>query len=121
MSHKSRQSGEGFTCIRCRTHVGAESYGTRHRNHCPVCLWSRHVDDEPGDRRCACRSPMEPVAIEVRSDREWAIVHRCTGCGTLRTNRVAGDDHELSLLAIALRPLANPAFPLDLYRPGSGR
>jgi hypothetical protein len=55
---------------------------------------------------------MEPVAIEVRQDGEWAIVHRCRGCGTLRTNRIAGDDHELSLLSLALRPIANPAFPI---------
>jgi len=56
---------------------------------------------------------MQPVAIEVRAEGEWAIVHRCTGCGILRTNRIAGDDHALSLLGLALKPLANPAFPLD--------
>lgn len=56
---------------------------------------------------------MEPIGIEVRRDGEWAIIHRCTGCGTLRTNRIAGDDHELALLALALRPLARPAFPLE--------
>lgn len=60
---------------------------------------------------------MEPIAIEVRQDGEWAIVHRCSGCGTLRTNRIAGDDRELSLLSLALRPIASPAFPLaDLGR-----
>lgn len=64
---------------------------------------------------------MEPVAIEVRQGGrgEWAIVHRCMGCGLLRTNRIAGDDHELALLALALRPLANPAFPLDAFTPPS--
>jgi hypothetical protein len=59
---------------------------------------------------------MEPIAIEVRKDGEWALVHRCTGCGVLKTNRVAGDDLERSLLALALRPIANPAFPLDDLR-----
>lgn len=59
---------------------------------------------------------MEPIAIEVRQDGEWALVHRCTGCGTLKTNRIGGDDHERSLLALALRPVANPAFPLDDLR-----
>lgn len=61
---------------------------------------------------------MEPVAVEVRRDGEWAIIHRCTGCGMLRTNRVAGDDAERALLALALRPIANPAFPLDDLREG---
>lgn len=58
---------------------------------------------------------MEPVGIEVRRDGEWAIIHRCTGCGLLRTNRIAGDDSERTLLALALRPLARPAFPLDAF------
>lgn len=113
MSQKSRPDG-GFTCIRCRRAVGAESFGTRHRNHCPHCLWSRHLDGEPGDRRSPCCQPMEPVAIEVRRDGEWALVHRCAGCGLLRTNRIAGDDAVLPLLALAVRPLARPAFPLDM-------
>ena len=115
MSHKSRGDEPRFTCIRCKSHVFCESYGTKHRNHCPACLWSRHVDEEPGDRSCPCRSPMEPISIEVRRDGEWAVVHRCTGCGTLRTNRIAGDDHPLTLLALALRPIANPAVPLDQF------
>lgn len=115
MSRKSRPDNAGFTCIHCRRQIPTTSYGTKHRNHCPLCLWSRHVDDEPGDRRCACRSPMEPVALEVRRDGEWAIVHRCAGCSTLKTNRIAGDDHELALLALALKPLANPPFPLDCF------
>lgn len=118
MSHKSRRETGDFTCIHCRRTIPNDSWGTRHRNHCPACLWSRHVDDEPGDRRCPCAQPMQPVAIEVRERGEWAIVHRCTGCGILRTNRVAGDDHELALLGLALRPLANPAFPLEVLDRG---
>ncbi|MCA9311903.1 MAG: RNHCP domain-containing protein [Phycisphaerales bacterium] len=113
MSRKSRRDS-GFTCIHCRQTIDQETYGTRHRNHCPRCLWSRHVDDEPGDRRCPCRAPMSPVGVEVRRDGEWAIIHRCTGCSTLRTNRIAGDDAELALLQLALRPLVHPPFPLDL-------
>lgn len=108
-----------FRCVRCGHAVATSVVGTRHRNHCPRCLWSMHLDDHPGDRVCPCRSPMEPIAIEVRRDGEWAIVHRCAGCGLLRTNRIAGDDHEMSLLALALRPLSRPAFPLDAFE-GSG-
>lgn len=103
-----------FRCARCGHAIDKAAMGTRHRNHCPRCLWSMHLDDEPGDRRCPCRSPMQPIAIEVRRDGEWAIIHRCTGCNLLRANRIAGDDHELALLFLALRPLSRPAFPLDL-------
>ena len=56
---------------------------------------------------------MEPIGIEVRATGEWAIIHRCAGCAVLRTNRIAGDDAERALLALALRPIARPAFPLD--------
>lgn len=115
MSHKSHHDSS-FTCINCKFQIPAQSFGTRHRNHCPVCLWSRHLDDEPGDRRESCRAPMMPIAIEVRRDGEWAIVHRCNGCGILKCNRVAGDDQERALLALSLRPIASPAFPLDDIR-----
>ena len=109
-----RHEAEGFTCINCKLRVPGQAWGTRHRNHCPACLYSRHVDDQPGDRACACRSPMEPIAIEAKSDGEWSIVHRCTGCGVIKLNRIAGDDSERALLSLALRPLSRPAFPLDL-------
>jgi hypothetical protein len=57
---------------------------------------------------------MEPVAVWVRGD-EWALIHRCLGCGTLRSNRIAGDDSVPALLALAARPLANPPFPVDRF------
>ena len=34
--------------------VGPADAGTRHRNHCPNCLASVHLDDEPGDRAADC-------------------------------------------------------------------
>ena len=108
-----RHEADPFHCTHCRQPVGAQSFGTRHRNHCPHCLWSRHVDDGVGDRLAACRAPMQPIAIEVRDEGEWAIIHRCTCCGTVKTNRIAGDDSERARLMLALRPLANPPFPLE--------
>jgi len=56
---------------------------------------------------------MEPIAVWVRKDGEWAIVHRCRKCGIVRTNRIAGDDNEIVLMSLAVRPLARPPFPLD--------
>lgn len=117
MSRKARPDRSGFTCIHCRHDVPGQSWGTRHRNHCPRCLWSRHVDDEPGDRRSPCGQPMQPIGISLREDGEWSLIHRCTGCRLLRVNRIAGDDHELALLSLALRPLAQAPFPIDDLRP----
>ena len=102
-----------FVCAHCHQTVPGAAAGTEHRNHCPWCLWSLHVDLLPGDRRCGCKGPMEPIAVWVRRDGEWAIVHRCQRCGGIRTNRIAGDDNELALMSLAAQPLARPPFPLD--------
>jgi hypothetical protein len=56
---------------------------------------------------------MEPIAVYARQKGEWSIIHKCTACGTLRMNRIAGDDSEVLLLSLALRPIALPAFPLE--------
>lgn len=93
--------------------MSLDAYGTAHRNHCPNCLWSRHLDDTPGDRAAECGSSMEPIAICVRNDGEWVLIHRCTGCGVLHLNRTAGDDNPLLLLRLAVKPLAQPPFPLE--------
>jgi hypothetical protein len=103
-----------FRCRHCGLDVPLDAPGTAHRNHCPNCLWSRHVDDDvPGDRDSDCGSSMEPLAIAVRGDGEWIVVHRCVGCDELHLNRSAGDDNPLLLLRLALKPLAQPPFPLE--------
>jgi hypothetical protein len=56
---------------------------------------------------------MEPIAVSVRGDGEWVLVHRCTACQELHLNRTAGDDNPLALLRVATRPLALPPFPLE--------
>jgi xanthine/CO dehydrogenase XdhC/CoxF family maturation factor len=73
-----------------------------------------HVDDDlPGDRDADCAGSMEPIAVTVGDDGEWSLVHRCGGCAAVRVNRIAGDDNALVLMRIAVRPLAQPAFPLE--------
>jgi len=106
-----------FLCAQCGQAVPGAAPGTDHRNHCPRCLWSLHVDLRPGDRRAGCRGLMEPIALWVKADGEWAVVHRCRQCGGMRTNRIAGDDNEVALISLAVRPLARPPFPLDRLTP----
>ena len=112
-SQHPQREGASWNCRRCRLEVPAQAPGTAHRNHCPQCLWSLHVDERPGDRRSACRGGMEPIAIWVRPDEEWALVHRCGSCHALRVNRIAGDDNVLALLSLAARPMALPPLPLE--------
>jgi hypothetical protein len=105
---------DSFRCGNCRLDVSMRAPGTAHRNHCPNCLWSRHLDDDrPGDREAECGSLMEPIAIAVRGDGEWVLVHRCRGCDELHLNRTAGDDNPLMLLRVAVLPLARPPFPIE--------
>lgn len=111
------REGPSFRCRRCGLEIGRDAPGTRHRNHCPFCLWSVHVDERPGDRASACGGGMEPIAVWVRPDCEWALVHRCGSCHALRANRIAGDDDAAALLALAAWPLAHPPFPLRGRRP----
>ncbi|MBB4660838.1 hypothetical protein BDZ31_000411 [Conexibacter arvalis] len=56
---------------------------------------------------------MEPIAVAVRGGGEWVLVHRCGGCGELDLNRIAGDDNPLLLTRLAVKPLAQPPFPLE--------
>ena len=104
---------ETFRCVRCKQAVDMLSFGTTQRNHCPQCLWSRHVDNFPGDRKASCGSPMEPLAVFLGNGGEWMLIHRCKGCNLLHENRIAGDDSVMVLMAIAARPLANPPIPLE--------
>ena len=96
-----RNERDPFRCGRCRAIVGPTISGGRHRNHCPFCLTSRHVDARrPGDRMSPCRSLMAPIGTLFRPDGEQMIVHRCNGCGVMRRCRVAADDHPEALLRL---------------------
>lgn len=97
-----------FICSHCGRSVEPSPSGNR--NHCPSCLRSLHVDIKKGDRMSGCRGIMDPVAIWVKESGEWSILHRCRSCGFIRANRVAADDSEPLLLAIAAFPLGRPPF-----------
>ena len=96
---------ESFKCGRCRAFVGPTVSGGRHRNHCPLCLHSRHVDDcRPGDRASPCRALMAPIGVFHRPKGEQVLLHRCLGCGLERHNRVAADDNPLAVLRLSPVP-----------------
>jgi hypothetical protein len=101
-----------FTCKYCGAFVSAQkaASGVINRNHCPYCLYSRHVDlFEAGDRLCACKELMVPVGLTLKKSRdkyslnqpgELMLVHRCQACGDLSINRIAADDDPFKILAI---------------------
>jgi DNA-directed RNA polymerase subunit RPC12/RpoP len=98
-----------FRCCRCKAWVESdpELAGVKHRNHCPYCLHSRHVDqDKPGDRRSDCHAAMRPIGLTLKAthnkygsqDGELMLIHHCLGCGRLSINRIAADDNAERLL-----------------------
>ena len=108
--YKTHPCTDSFTCKVCGRPVVAAGAGSDHRNHCPNCLSSLHLDIEPGDRQADCGGIMDPVGVWVRKNGEWAIIRRC---GQLSSNRVAADDNPMKLMSIAMKPLTSPPFPLE--------
>jgi hypothetical protein len=78
---------EDFVCEHC----GASVQGTGYTNHCPTCLWSKHVDVNPGDRKAVCLGMMQPTAIEVKGD-TYVLSHTCVTCGHVKRNKVTKYD-----------------------------
>lgn len=100
-----REGTESFKCVHCKAFIGPTVSGGRHRNHCPRCLHSRHVDHTIGDRAATCKATMAPVGRFERPNGEPVMVHRCLGCGLERHNRLAADDDwELFLALPAVAP-----------------
>lgn len=78
---------EDFTCAHC----GAVVFGNGYTNHCPKCLWSRHVDNNPGDRAANCGGMMEPISVES-SGNGFIITHKCSVCGHTRRQHASEND-----------------------------
>ena len=111
--YKTHLCSEVFTCRVCARTIVPQGAGSDHRNHCPNCLTSLHVDITPGDRQSDCGGIMDAIALWVRKNGESAVIHRCRRCGALSSNRVAADDNPMKLMSIALRPLCEPPFPIE--------
>ena len=78
---------EDFVCENC----GFKVIGNGYTNHCPKCLYSKHVDINPGDRLEKCGGLMKPVSIEG-STGHYKIMHSCIKCGYKKINKVQDID-----------------------------
>jgi DNA-directed RNA polymerase subunit RPC12/RpoP len=87
---KFSKNDDEFICENCGSKV--ERLGYTSRNHCPKCLYSKHVDINPGDRAETCHGMLEPVGIEINTKKGYIIVSRCKKCGSIRKNKAAEDD-----------------------------
>lgn len=84
---KFQRHTEDFTCEQCGFAVVGDGY----TNHCPKCLWSKHVDINPGDRAATCKGLMEPVDAALEGEGQ-VILHRCVACGFERKNKASKED-----------------------------
>ncbi len=103
---------KGFRCEHCGSFVPISRFmGTAHRNQCPACLWSKHVDWRfAGDRKSACLGLMEPVGLTFKEEGtdkygkprrgELMIVHHCLECHKFSLNRIAADDEPKAILEL---------------------
>jgi Zn finger protein HypA/HybF involved in hydrogenase expression len=93
MSQTFIKNKEDFICERC----GVEVKGNGYTNHCPRCLWSKHVDIYPGDRAAACGAMMKPIGVDMEKG-EFVIIHECEKCHHRKRNRVSPEDDLAALL-----------------------
>lgn len=91
---------EDFNCEHC----GAVVKGNGYTNHCPECLWSKHVDVHPGDRLATCKGLMKPIAFEQEKT-EIIITHECVVCKYCKRNKVAPEDN-VDTMAMLMKEIA---------------
>ncbi|MBQ9732477.1 MAG: RNHCP domain-containing protein [Alphaproteobacteria bacterium] len=94
MKRFSRRT-EDFVCEHCNTEVKGNGY----TNHCPHCLYSKHVDINPGDRASDCGGLMEPIDIEQKNG-GYIVIQRCLRCGFIRKNKITAEDNFEAVLNI---------------------
>ncbi len=87
---------EDFNCAHC----GAVVHGNGYTNHCHVCLWSRHVDNNPGDRAATCGGMMRPIAAQPDGDK-FIITHKCEKCGKVKRQKTSDDDSIDAIIEIS--------------------
>lgn len=81
---------ESFECENCNKKVSKLNYTAR--DHCPYCLYSKHLDINPGDRKNTCHGLMKPIGIE-KFKNSYKIIYNCTKCHELHKNIIATDDN----------------------------
>lgn len=90
---------EVFICENCGFNV--EKLGYSCRDHCPNCLYSKHVDINPGDRKNKCHGLLKPIGIEKFKD-SYKIIYECEKCKKTHKNIVAKDDNINEIINLSI-------------------
>jgi len=95
------KNDESFICENCNRKVEPLKYSSR--DHCNYCLYSKHVDINPGDRLNTCKGMLMPIGIEKFKD-TYKIVYRCNKCNIVHKNIMANDDDMDKIIEISKAP-----------------
>ncbi len=98
MSARFQRTKENFVCENCGAYVEGDGY----TDHCPHCLYSKHVDVYPGDRQAECGGLMEPVGLEIKGG-GYRIEYRCQKCGYTHRVKAAPGDNRRLLIELSTR------------------
>lgn len=85
---KRRIENAAFQCGNCGAKIEPLTNGS-FRNHCPVCLYSKHMDNFPGDRASECKGLMKPIGLDYSGKKGYQLIHQCTKCQKVGRNKVA--------------------------------
>lgn len=96
---KFYKNDESFICENCGKEVSKLNYTAR--DHCPFCLYSKHVDINPGDRENECKGLLEPIGIEKYKD-TYKIIYKCKKCNELHKNIMASDDNINKIIELSI-------------------
>ncbi len=102
MLKKFTMVDEAFICEVCNNTVKPLGYTAR--DHCPLCLCSKHVDINPGDRQANCGGILLPIAIE-NFKKTYKIIYKCERCGIIKRNVMARDDNMDLIIKIMSNPV----------------
>lgn len=91
---------EEFICENCGKKVSKLGYTSR--DHCPYCLYSKHVDNMPGDRKEDCKGLLKPMQVELDSKKGYVIIYKCEKCNAIRKNKAAEDDNKELLIQLTV-------------------
>ena len=76
---------ESFICLNCNFSVPPAQ--STCRDHCPNCLFSIHVDNNPGDRASLCKGTLKPSAWSQHKKKGYMIHYKCMLCGEEKRNK----------------------------------
>ncbi len=97
---KFTMKDENFICENCGQSVEKLNYTAR--DHCPYCLYSKHVDIFPGDRQNTCQGLLKPIGIEKFKD-TYKILYKCKKCNQNHKNIMANDDDMELIISLSIQ------------------